>query len=371
MAYPTDLSALTNPTAGDDTSTVDHAAQHSTANDAIEALEAKVGVDSSAVTSSLDYKSTNAASVDPGHKHTPTTSLVITGTPDGSKFLRDDDTWAAPPTVVDADETTAGSVEEATTAETNAGTASGTVAKLFVTPAKLAASIFGLQLPTSDEKDALAGTGTPNTTNKYVTNDDVSDAAVTGKIVRATGTALPALSAINLTSITKLFDFEKAPTDVTGTTAVTIWSKSVGAGLLGTDNVIRVKILLDHFETDNTRTLTLILKYGSTSVATTTLVTGGATNGGASKGGGYIEAFIAADGGTSAQVGRIAAQIGSSNTTTATPSLDGESLTVFTQGGGTATEDSTGALTLSVTGQWSAGTNTLGVEDVVSELLIA
>jgi len=171
MAYPTDLSALTNPTAGDDTSTVDHAAQHSTANDAIEALEAKVGVDSSAVTSSLDYKSTNAASVDPGHKHTPTTSLVITGTPDGSKFLRDDDTWAEPPTVVDADETTQGGVEEATTAEVDAGTASGTVAKLFITPAKLAASIFGLQLPTRDEKDALAGTGTPASGNKFVTQD--------------------------------------------------------------------------------------------------------------------------------------------------------------------------------------------------------
>ena len=66
---------------------------------------------------------------------------------------------------------TAGSVEEATTAETNAGTASGTVAKLFVTPAKLAASIFGLQLPTSDEKDALAGTGTPASGNKFVTQD--------------------------------------------------------------------------------------------------------------------------------------------------------------------------------------------------------
>ena len=54
--FPTSLDALTNPTATDNTASVDHAAQHANANDAIEALEAKVGVDNSAVTTSHDYK---------------------------------------------------------------------------------------------------------------------------------------------------------------------------------------------------------------------------------------------------------------------------------------------------------------------------
>ncbi len=54
--YPTSLDALTNPTATDSTTTVSHADQHANANDAIEALQAKVGIDSSAVTSSLDYR---------------------------------------------------------------------------------------------------------------------------------------------------------------------------------------------------------------------------------------------------------------------------------------------------------------------------
>jgi len=40
--FPTSLDTLTNPTATDDTSTVSHSAQHTNANDAIEALEAKV-----------------------------------------------------------------------------------------------------------------------------------------------------------------------------------------------------------------------------------------------------------------------------------------------------------------------------------------
>lgn len=56
-SFPGSLDALVNPTAADtkDSATVPHAGQHANANDAIEALEAKVGVDGSAVTTSLDY----------------------------------------------------------------------------------------------------------------------------------------------------------------------------------------------------------------------------------------------------------------------------------------------------------------------------
>lgn len=56
--FPTSLDTFTNPT-GDDSlnsDTVPHADQHANVNDAVEALQAKVGVNSSAVTSSLDYK---------------------------------------------------------------------------------------------------------------------------------------------------------------------------------------------------------------------------------------------------------------------------------------------------------------------------
>lgn len=59
-AFPTGLDNFTNPTPANNlsTSTVLHTDQHSNSNDAVEALEAKVGVDSSAVTSSLDYRVT-------------------------------------------------------------------------------------------------------------------------------------------------------------------------------------------------------------------------------------------------------------------------------------------------------------------------
>ncbi len=56
--FPSSLDTLTNPTVSDylNSTTVPHATQHADLNDAVEALEAKVGVDSSAVATSLDYK---------------------------------------------------------------------------------------------------------------------------------------------------------------------------------------------------------------------------------------------------------------------------------------------------------------------------
>lgn len=55
---------------------------------------------------------------------------------------------------------------------------------------------------TEDQQDALGGTsGTPSATNKFVTADDVSSAGASGKIVRATGTSLPAMDGSLLTGI--------------------------------------------------------------------------------------------------------------------------------------------------------------------------
>jgi hypothetical protein len=56
-AYPTALDALNNPSPSDslDTPGVYHDFQHADTNDAIEALQAKVGINGSSVTSSLDY----------------------------------------------------------------------------------------------------------------------------------------------------------------------------------------------------------------------------------------------------------------------------------------------------------------------------
>jgi len=54
--FPTSLDALTNPQGTDSVQAVPHAAQHANANDAIEALQAKVGINGSTNAASLDKR---------------------------------------------------------------------------------------------------------------------------------------------------------------------------------------------------------------------------------------------------------------------------------------------------------------------------
>lgn len=91
----------------------------------------------------------------------------------------------------DASTTVKGIFEEATTAETDAGTAAGgTSARLAVNPAGLAASIYATRLPSADEKAALVGqSGTAvSASNKLVDNADVASAATASKIARRNAT---------------------------------------------------------------------------------------------------------------------------------------------------------------------------------------
>lgn len=54
--FPVSLDSISNPIGSNTLNSPSHASQHGNANDAIEAIQAKVGVDNSAVTTSLDYK---------------------------------------------------------------------------------------------------------------------------------------------------------------------------------------------------------------------------------------------------------------------------------------------------------------------------
>lgn len=54
--YPSSLDTITNPSGTDSLSSPSHSQQHANANDAIEALQAKVGVNNSNVSTSLDYR---------------------------------------------------------------------------------------------------------------------------------------------------------------------------------------------------------------------------------------------------------------------------------------------------------------------------
>jgi hypothetical protein len=62
--YPASLDTLTNPNPTDTVDVVSHSDQHANANDSIEALEAKVGIDGSAVTTTHDYKLSGVTGAD-------------------------------------------------------------------------------------------------------------------------------------------------------------------------------------------------------------------------------------------------------------------------------------------------------------------
>lgn len=59
--YPTSLDTFTDPSATSPLTSPSHSGLHTDINSAVEALETKVGVNSSTVTTSLDFKTTNSA----------------------------------------------------------------------------------------------------------------------------------------------------------------------------------------------------------------------------------------------------------------------------------------------------------------------
>lgn len=171
--YPSSLDTFANPTSTDlmenASPALDHDVQHSNANDAIEALEAKVGTNGSAVTTSHDYKLGEVTGTDKAVGKTASQTLTnktltspvinlgsdatgdmyyrnsggtLTRLPIGtsSTILNVDNvtglpTWTTNPTGADASTTSKGVIELATYAETVARTTTGsTGAKLVPTP---------------------------------------------------------------------------------------------------------------------------------------------------------------------------------------------------------------------------------------------
>lgn len=196
--FPTSLQDLdaTRGTASDSLSAVNHVTHHQTEDDTIEALQAKVGVDGSAVTTTHDYKlsavtgsakaltsGTSTQSVTNLTLVTPTITLGSDATGDmyyrssGGAFSRfaigsagqilqvssgGIPEWIANPSAADASTTTKGVVEEATQAEVDSGTtAGGTSARLFVNPSTVRAKKYHDKGTPSGGTDAYAFTVSP------------------------------------------------------------------------------------------------------------------------------------------------------------------------------------------------------------------
>ena len=229
ISFPTTLDSLPNPTGSDlmenATAVLDHDVQHSNANDAIEALEAKVGINGSAVTTSHDYKLSEVTGSDKAVSKTATQTLTnktltapqinMGSDATGDMYYRNGSAvttrlpigttgqileaqasgipaWVANPAATDASTTAKGVVEEATLAETLARTAAGgTSARLFVNPSTLTT------VQTYDYAADAGGTDT-----YAITVAPIPTAYVTGQVFRfKANTANTGTATLNVNSL--------------------------------------------------------------------------------------------------------------------------------------------------------------------------
>lgn len=143
---------------------------------------------------------------------------------------------------------------------------------------------------------------------------------------------------------------DKSYTDVTisnTTDETNLVNFSVPAGTLQTAQAIRVRAYISGFSLSNTKAFTLKLKYGSTTIATAAT---GASVGALTTLRGYIDADLYATGATNTQKGSASmrVQANGADATAASPDLAIANIADE----GTAAEDSTGALNLTLTGQF-------------------
>lgn len=165
--YPTSLDTLTNPAPTDQENVVSHSEQHSNANDAIEALEAKVGINGSAVTTSHDYKLSGVTGSDKAVSKTGTETLT-------NKTLTS-------PTINTAS-INGGTISSVTTSGTNTigGTNTFSGTNTFT-----GTTTFNTSLPTSSQTPT---NGSDLTTKTYVDNQALpSQTGNSGKFITTNG----------------------------------------------------------------------------------------------------------------------------------------------------------------------------------------
>lgn len=241
--FPVSLdTSVTIPAEGASTPlSTNHVTAHQNIQDAIEVIEAKIGIDSSAVTTSHDYKLSEITGSDKAVGKTATqtltnktlTSPTVTGATitastingvtiqtagSATDFLAANGTYQTG-SVANASTTVKGISELATSAEITAGTATGgTGAALVVTP------------------DALASS-TPVFNGSGLTNISTGLIAASATAFTTTNTS-------------------------TETTAATI---SIPGGTLGTNKAIKITMLVSASWADG-GTITFRVKYGGTTI---------------------------------------------------------------------------------------------------------
>ena len=341
--YPTTKQTIPNPTSTDllenATAELDHDYQHATANDTIGALQDKVGMDGSAVTTSHDYKLSGVTGGDKAVSKTGTETLTnkTLTSPQinfGSDAIGDlayrngssttarlpigteaqimavssgVPAWIANPSATTASTTAAGIVELATTAETTTGTDTTRA----VTP-------DGLHDMTSLEGAAW-----------FLDEDDLATDSATKVPSQQSVKAY----ADNLDLVKKV-DVTTTNATVTSTGSKTaFYTVSIPANTLGTNNGIKGTFYFSITTTSSTNKV-ITLDYGSTDLTFVTMVKSGTDSTTII---GFVNFYLLGAGGTSAQEASMMVN---------TNEFTGRTSSSNIASSGTATEDSTGALNL-------------------------
>lgn len=135
---------------------------------------------------------------------------------------------------------------------------------------------------------------------------------------------------------------------VSSTTETTLFTTTIPGGTLGTGNAVHFKLNITLFGMTDTKTCTLRLKYGGTTVITLVATYDG-TAGNFTFGNGYIEGYLFANASASAQKGFLQINASSQGNT-----FTDASLFAFTgSGNGTSAEASAGDLTFALTAQFN------------------
>jgi len=162
---------------------------------------------------------------------------------------------------------------------------------------------FDQQL-TEDLQDALVGTsGTPSSTNKFVTNDDTSATAGASKVVRSGSDSFIASGYIGTNKKLYISTTEVTFTDGNGGAGAgveqTLFSTTIPGGTLGTNNAIRFKIFIrDANIFTSASTWSFKVKYGGATQLTLNNVVSANSLADMS---GFLEGYIIADGATNVQ----------------------------------------------------------------------
>lgn len=232
--FPTTLDTFSNPTGTDllenATTALDHDFQHTHINDAVLALQTKVGINGSAVNTTIDYKLSGVITGDKAVSKTGTETLTnktltapvinIGSDATGDMYYRNGSglftrlvlgtvgqilnvdgsgipAWVANPAAADASTTVKGVSEIATTAEITAGTATGGTGAVLVVPASAVGAVGAskiVQFNSSAQYPAADGSLITNITNPITyknnsTSKNLADASTTQTIAHGLGKA--------------------------------------------------------------------------------------------------------------------------------------------------------------------------------------